>query len=93
MSSVYQRAQCVRGFATSASEDHVSWVRAAVVLDVIASSAWPVWIVSPPMWLPLRPFPIAFSVGKADMVVGTVVYDRVRDTIKRAWVNGANATA
>ena len=32
-------------------------------------------------------------VVKADMAVCTVVYDRVRDTIERAWANGASAIA
>ena len=47
--------------------------------------------VSPPLWLPLRPFQIAFNVV-ADMPVCSVVYDRVRDSEKRAWGNGANVT-
>ena len=93
MASVYQRALCVRESAAGASVDHVSGVRAAVVLDVIASSAWLVWTVSPPMWSPLRPFPIAYSVVKAVMDVGTAVYVRVRDTAERAWASGASAIA
>ena len=48
--------------------------------------------MSSSMWLPLRPFLIVFNVVTVVMGVCTVVFDRVRGIVERAWVSGANVT-